>query len=86
MDDQIGYNVSNTYDDYDAIVDHYLNRPEIVKMDEQRPINDPTCEHVYALDPTDRIGNSVAWMCVKDKCGRGAFYPEGYDPNTKNFS
>lgn len=49
---------------------------EIVKMDEQSAINDPNCEHELVKDPTDRIGNCVAYMCVKPMCGYGQFLPD----------
>lgn len=48
----------------------------VVKMDEQAPINDPNCEHLLAKDETDRIGNTVAWMCVQPNCGFGQFLPD----------
>ena len=65
MDEKSSYNMPNN----DSNV-------EIVKMDEQEPINDPNCEHLLAKDDSDRIGNTVAWMCTKPKCGFGQFLPD----------
>lgn len=49
---------------------------EIVKMDEQRPINNPECEHLLVRDESDRIGNTVSYMCIKPHCGFGQFFPD----------
>jgi hypothetical protein len=47
---------------------------EIVKMDEQRPINDTTCQHETLIaDPEDTIGNAIFHSCSNPKCGIG-FY------------
>lgn len=50
------------------------NGVEIVKMDEQRPINDTECEHKeFVIDPKDRIGEAVYHGCTNPRCGLG-FY------------
>ena len=43
MDEPLMYNTSN--DVNDAVVEHYLNQPVIVKMDEQKSVNDTSCQH-----------------------------------------
>lgn len=52
---------------------------EVIRMADRPPLNDPSCKHKLVIDPTDRIGNFVAWMC---RCGLGKFVPDGLDPNT----
>ena len=55
------YNV-DTYDDYEAVV----------KMDEQKPINDTDCTHdTLVPDPADTLGDAVYHGCANPKCGRG---------------
>jgi hypothetical protein len=56
------------------------NRPQddindfVVKMDEQRPVNDIECKHTTLVpDPTDTIGDAVYHGCDNPKCGIG-FY------------
>lgn len=45
---------------------------EIVKMDEQKPINDTECTHqTLVQDPEDTIGDAVYHGCANYKCGRG---------------
>lgn len=46
---------------------------EIVKMDEQAPINDSNHEHQLVADLDDTIGKAVYHGCVLPKCGVG-FY------------
>lgn len=47
---------------------------QIVKMDEQAPLNDTECRHeVLIPDPTDTIGDAVYHGCAGYKCGVG-FY------------
>lgn len=59
---QVGYNGDNN--------DEYV----VVKMDEQRPINDIECKHETLIpDPTDTIGEAVYHGCANYKCGLG-FY------------
>jgi hypothetical protein len=59
---QVGYNVTND------------ENVEIVKMDEQRPINDTDCRHETLVpDPEDTIGDAVYHGCINRKCGVG-FY------------
>lgn len=44
----------------------------IVKMDEQRPINEPECPHDDLVpDPDDSIGDAIFHGCANPKCGRG---------------
>jgi hypothetical protein len=71
---QVGYNESNTHDAYDAVADHYLNQPHIVKMDEQSPLNDTDCKHETLIpDLEDTLGDAVYHGCANYKCGVG-FY------------
>lgn len=68
----IGYNVGN--DVNEAVVEHYLNQPQIVKMDEQAPVNDTSCRHEELVaDPNDMIGEAIYHGCTNRKCGVG-FY------------
>ena len=47
---------------------------EVVKMDEQRPVNDTECKHEeFVVDPTDTIGEAIYHGCTNPKCGLG-FY------------
>jgi hypothetical protein len=47
---------------------------EVVKMDEQKPINDTECRHETLVpDPKDTIGDAVYHGCANHKCGVG-FY------------
>lgn len=63
IQDTIGYN-SNQDDVNDFVV----------KMDEQAPVNDISCEHKEMIpNPDDRIGNAIYYGCANQKCGRG-FY------------
>ena len=58
----------------EAVVEHYLNQPHVVKMDEQKPINDTDCRHeTLVADPTDTIGEAIFHACANKKCGVG-FY------------
>ena len=60
----IGYNVPND------------ENVEVVKMDEQAPINDTECKHETLIpDPTDMIGDAVYHGCANPKCGRGWYIP-----------
>lgn len=68
----LSYNEGN--DIYDAVAEHYLNQPHIVKMDEQKPLNDTQCRHETLVpDPDDKIGDAVFHACANHKCGVG-FY------------
>ena len=68
----LSYNGSN--DVNDAVVEHYLNQPVLVKMDEQKPVNDTNCRHeTLVADETDKIGDAVFHACANYKCGVG-FY------------
>lgn len=58
---QTGYN-DNTNDEY-----------EVIRMDEQAPLNNPKCEHKFEVDLTDQIGDAYAHMCVNRNCGIGYF-------------
>lgn len=46
---------------------------EIIDMSTKRPLNDPDCQHKLIPDPSDRIGDKIAYVC---KCGVGFFLPE----------
>lgn len=57
---EIGYNTNNEIN------------VEIVKMDEQKPINDTECTHETLVpDPEDKLGDAVYHGCQNYKCGRG---------------
>ena len=61
MEEEISYN--STQDD------EYV---EIVKMDEQKPINDTECKHeTLTPDFDDKIGTAVYYGCSNRKCGMG---------------
>lgn len=65
----IGYNVDNN--------EEYV---EVVKMDEQKPINDTECRHETLVpDPQDTIGESIYHGCANRKCGVGFYIA----PSTK---
>lgn len=49
----------------------YNEDNEIIRMAGREPLNDPKCEHEFREDPTDTIGDKVAWMCIKENCGVG---------------
>lgn len=59
---EVGYNSLND--------DLYV---EVVKMDEQSPINDTECQHPTLIpDPEDKLDNgSVYHGCANPKCGLG---------------
>jgi hypothetical protein len=68
-----GYNKDNLNDEYARIagIDQHT---EIVKMDEQKPINDTECRHPILIpDPDDTIEDAVYHGCSNVKCGVG-FY------------
>lgn len=46
---------------------------EVVKMDEQRPINDTECKHETLIpDPEDSLESGAIYHgCANNKCGRG---------------
>jgi hypothetical protein len=54
-----GYNIDNDVD-------------EVIRMAGKTPLNDPNCEHEFVIDPTDVIGDKVAYVC---HCGIGHFRP-----------
>lgn len=59
---------------YDAVAGNYQIRVDVVKLDEQKPINDTSCQHKELVpDPEDTIGDSVMYMCTNPQCGVG-FY------------
>ncbi len=60
---QTGYNVDNEVNDGE----------EVIRMAGRPSLNDPNCEHEFAEDPTDVIGDKVAWVCIKPNCGVGHF-------------
>jgi hypothetical protein len=74
----LGYNKDNN-DEYARIagIDQHT---EIVKMDEQKPINDTECRHETLVpEPDDTIGDAVYHGCVNPKCGVG-FYIQPQKP------
>ena len=48
----------------------------VIRQEDIKPITDPNCAHHFVKD-SDEIGNMVAWVCNKPKCGRGVFLPKG---------
>lgn len=65
---------NNVVDNSDQISYNGLNdeNVEVVKMDEQKPINDTECKHETLIpDPEDTIGDAVYHGCANYKCGRG---------------
>jgi len=59
---------------------------EVVKMDEQKPINDTECRHEFLIpDPKDTLGDAVYHGCANHKCGVG-FYIHKDDPRNKNIT
>ncbi|UOF78010.1 hypothetical protein [Caudoviricetes sp.] len=76
MEEPLLYNTSQDVIN-DAVVEHYLNQPQIVKMDEQKPVNDTKCQHETLVpDPDDRIGDAIYYGCANQKCGRGFYLRE----------
>lgn len=74
-----GYNTSNDIDELAAIAG-IQDHTQIVKMDEQKPINDTECRHETLIpDPTDTIGDAVYHGCANYKCGVG-FYIKTQKP------
>jgi hypothetical protein len=64
MQDNLGYN-EDTNDEH-----------VVVKMDEQRPLNDTECKHETLIpDPDDTIGEAVYHGCSNYKCGVGFYIP-----------
>ncbi len=63
-----GYNNNNTSKNVDNDGD------EVVRLDEQQPLNDPDCKHQFVKDD-DELGEAQAWVCIK--CRRGVFLPKG---------
>lgn len=60
--DKIGYTSNNDANEF------------VVKMDEQRPLNDIECKHETLIpDPDDTIGDAVYHGCSNKNCGVG-FY------------
>jgi hypothetical protein len=56
---------------YNSNNDEYV---DVIKMDEQRPLNDTTCQHdTLVADDNDTIGDATLHMCANVKCGVG-FY------------
>jgi hypothetical protein len=70
----MGYNDSNNAIN-EAVVNHYLSRVDVIKMDEQKPINDTSCQHDNLVaDAEDSLDDgSVYHGCTNLKCGVG-FY------------
>jgi hypothetical protein len=53
---------------------------QIVRMDEQKPINDTECKHETLIqNPDDKIGDAVYHGCSNYKCGIG-FYIQPQKP------
>jgi hypothetical protein len=47
---------------------------EVIRLDEQQPLNDPNCEHNFKKDDDDLSDDFQAWVCTK--CHRGTFLPK----------
>lgn len=76
----LGYNTNN--DVYDAVAEHYLNQPILVKMDEQNVLNDNSCQHEELIpNPKDTIGDAVYHGCANKKCGVGFYIRPNEDKN-----
>lgn len=74
----LGYNQGK--DDEYARIAGIGPHTEIVKMDEQKPINDTECKHPILIpDPEDTIGDAVYHGCSNYKCGVG-FYIQPQKP------
>lgn len=58
---------------YDTLSDNDDNDFEVIRMDEQAPLNNPNCDHKFEIDWTDQIGETYAHMCVNRNCGIGYF-------------
>lgn len=75
----LGYNTDNDLNEL-ARIAGIASHTEIVKMDEQKPINDTECRHETLVpDPDDTIGDAVYHGCVNPKCGVG-FYIQPQKP------
>lgn len=69
----MGYNY-NQDELYDRIAENYLSAPQIIKMNEQRPLGDKRCKHKKLVaDPDDSIGEAIYHGCANPKCSVG-FY------------
>jgi hypothetical protein len=69
----LGYNKAQN-DLYAAVIDRDYLKTHIVKMDEQKPINDTSCQHENLVaDTDDRIGDAVYHGCANPKCGVGYY-------------
>lgn len=69
----LGYNTSNDIDELAAIAG-VPEHTQVVRMDEQKPVNDTECKHnILIPDPDDTIGDAVYHGCSNYKCGVG-FY------------
>lgn len=67
---EIRYNDTNDLNDF------------VVKMDEQRPVNDTECKHDTLIpDPTDSIGTAVYHGCANYKCGVGFYIQPAKNKN-----
>lgn len=67
---EVVYNKGNALDDF------------VVKMDEQRPINNTECKHeVLIPDPTDTIGTAIYHGCATYKCGVGFYIQPAKNKN-----
>lgn len=70
---QVGYNSTQLNDAY-ADVAGVDASTHIVKLDEQKPVNDTECKHETLIpDPEDTIGDAIYHGCANHKCGIG-FY------------
>lgn len=73
----LGYNQDNAIN---VVAENYLTKPQIVKMDEQKPIHDTECKHeTLVADPDDTLGDAVYHGCANYKCGVG-FYIQKQKP------
>jgi hypothetical protein len=74
VDNAHGLSYNEPNDLYDRVAENILSQPQVVKMDEQKPLNDTNCKHeTLVADPDDKIGDAIFHSCSNHKCGVG-FY------------
>lgn len=67
----MGYNVGNEL--YEAVADNILSRPQIIKLEEQKPLYERCNHEQLVANPDDVIGDAIYHGCSNPKCGVG-FY------------
>lgn len=75
---KIGYN-NNNDDEYAAIAG-IRQHEQIIKMDEQKPLNDTECRHeTLVANPEDKLGDAIYHGCTNPRCPVG-FYIRNKKP------